>query len=103
MFDNLIGNKDPNLGNWLVDPAWNLILIDHTRAFTSDKDLVHKKMDRIDGVLWDKMQALTIESLQPVLSPWVGKGEIKAIIQRRDIMRAGFEKRLAEDPGFVLR
>ena len=27
MFDNLIGNKDPNLGNWLVDPAWNLILI----------------------------------------------------------------------------
>ena len=35
MFDNLIGNLDPNLGNWLVDPAWNLILIDHTRAFTS--------------------------------------------------------------------
>jgi hypothetical protein len=103
MFDNLIGNKDPNLGNWLVDPAWNLILIDHTRAFTSDKDLVHKKMDRIDGALWDKMQALTLESLQPVLSPWLGKGEIKAIIQRRDIMRAGFDKRLAEDPGFVLR
>ena len=22
MFDNLIGNTDPNLGNWLVDPAW---------------------------------------------------------------------------------
>ena len=25
MFDNLIGNLDPNLGNWLVDPEWNLI------------------------------------------------------------------------------
>ena len=36
MFDCLIYNKDPNLGNWLVDPAWNLILIDHTRSFTSD-------------------------------------------------------------------
>ncbi|MCI0407545.1 MAG: hypothetical protein L0191_03100, partial [Acidobacteria bacterium] len=35
MFDNLIYNKDPNLGNWLVDPAWNLIVIDHTRAFTT--------------------------------------------------------------------
>ena len=34
MFDNLIDNIDPNLGNWLVDPAWNLILIDHTRSFT---------------------------------------------------------------------
>ena len=57
MFDNLIGNLDPNLGNWLVDPAWNLILIDHTRAFTTDKNMVHKEMDRIDGALWDKMQS----------------------------------------------
>jgi hypothetical protein len=103
MFDNLIGNKDPNLGNWLVDEAWNLILIDHTRAFTSDKDLVHKKMDHIDGPLWEKMEALTFESLEPVLSPWIGKGEIKAILQRRDIMKASFAKRMAEDANFVTR
>ena len=47
MFDNLINNRDPNLGNWLVDPAWNLILIDHTRAFAPGKDMVHK-MNRIE-------------------------------------------------------
>ncbi len=103
MFDNLIGNLDPNLGNWLVDPAWNLILIDHTRAFTSDKMLVHKKMDRIDGELWDKMKALTIESLTPVLGPWIGKGEIKAVIQRRDAMAADYDKQAAANPAFVLR
>jgi hypothetical protein len=103
MFDNLIGNKDPNLGNWLVDPGWNLILIDHTRAFTTDKDLVHKKMTRIDGALWDKMSALTLETLEPVLGPWMGKGEIKAVLQRRDLMKAGFEKQMAEDPNFVTR
>jgi hypothetical protein len=103
MFDNLIGNRDPNLGNWLVDPAWNLILIDHTRAFTTDKDLVHKKMSRIDGALWDKMSALTLESLEPVLGPWMGKGEIKAVLQRRDLMKAGFEKQMAADPEFVTR
>lgn len=103
MFDNLIGNLDPNLGNWLVDPAWNLILIDHTRAFTSDKMLVHKKMDRIDGELWDKMKALTIENLTPVLGPWIGKGEIKALIQRRDAMAADFDKLAAANPAFVLR
>ena len=34
---NLIYNKDPNLGNWLVDPAWNLILIDNSRAFTTPR------------------------------------------------------------------
>ena len=47
MFDNLICNVDPNLGNWLVDPSWNLILIDHTRSFTTKKDMVHQ-MTRID-------------------------------------------------------
>jgi hypothetical protein len=103
MFDNLIGNKDPNLGNWLVDPAWNLILIDHTRAFTTDKDMVHKKMDHIDGALWDKMQELTAESLQETIGHWVGKGEIKALLQRRDIMKADFDKRIAADPSFVTR
>jgi hypothetical protein len=102
LFDNLIGNKDPNLGNWLVDPAWNLILIDHTRAFTTDKDLVHKVMNRLDGALWDRMLALTYEDLLPVLSPWMGKGEVKAVIQRRDVMKKTYEKQLA-DPEFVFR
>ena len=103
MFDNLIGNLDPNLGNWLVDPAWNLILIDHTRAFTSDKNMVHKKMDRIDGELWDKMKSLTLESLTPLLSPYIGKGEIKALLQRRDAMAADYDKLAAANPSFVLR
>ena len=103
LFDNLIGNKDPNLGNWLVDPAWNLILIDHTRAFTTDKDLVHKVMNRIDGALWDKMLALTYEGLLPVLGPWMGKGEVKAVIQRRDVMKKTYEKQMAADPEFIFR
>ena len=55
------------------------------------------------GPLWDKMSALTLEALEPVLSPWMGKGEIKAVIQRRDLMKAGFEKQMAADPDFVTR
>ena len=57
MFDDLIGNTDPNLGNWLVDPAWNLILIDHTRAFTTTKELYHQ-LTQIDSELWERMKAL---------------------------------------------
>ena len=74
-----------------------------TRAFTSDKDLVHKKMDHIDGVLWDKISALSLETLEPVLKPWMGKGEIKAILQRRDVMKAAYEKQIAASPDFVTR
>jgi len=86
MFDNLVGNPDPNQGNWLVDSQWNLILIDHTRALTTRKDLFHK-MGRIDADLWAKMQALDEPSLTAALGSWVGKGEIRSILARRDKMQ----------------
>jgi hypothetical protein len=85
MFDNLIYNMDPNLGNWLVDPAWNLILIDHTRSFTSGTKMAHE-MTRVDAELWEKMQALTEASLKPVLGGWLRDGEIRDVLKRRDKM-----------------
>jgi hypothetical protein len=94
MFDNLIANIDPNLGNWLVDPSWNLILIDHTRSFTTRKDMVHE-MTHIDHELWQRMKALTVESLTPALEMWLGKREIRAIIERRDRMQAVLDKLVA--------
>jgi hypothetical protein len=94
MFDNLICNIDPNLGNWLVDPAWNLILIDHTRSFTTKKDMVHV-LTRIDRELWDRMKVLTVESLTSVLENWIGNREIRAIIERRDRMQGVIDKLVA--------
>jgi hypothetical protein len=85
MFDNLIGNTDPNLGNWLVDPSWNVILIDHTRAFTSTRNLYHQ-LTSVDEELWEKMKALDEPSLAPVVGEWLDKDAIKAILERRNRM-----------------
>jgi hypothetical protein len=85
MFDNLIGNIDPNLGNWLVDPAWNLILIDHTRAFTTGTGMVHQ-LQGIDPELWERIRQLTESSLQASIGEWVGRAEMRAILKRRDRM-----------------
>jgi hypothetical protein len=90
MFDNLVGNLDPNLGNWLVDHAWNLILIDHTRALTSTKNLVHI-MNRIDADLWGKMKALDEAALTAALGSWIGKGEIRSVLARRDRMQQSID------------
>jgi hypothetical protein len=104
MFDNLIGNKDPNLGNWLVDPAWNLLLIDHSRAFTSEQTLYHKTMDNIDGELWDRMKALTPEDVTPMLQPLIGKQAIGAMFERRKRMQQQFDKLIAEKgQGVIIR
>jgi hypothetical protein len=99
MFDNLIYNMDPNQGNWLVDPAWNLILIDHTRSFTTDKKMAHEDMRRIDPDLWARMEALTEESLTAAIGEWIGKREIRALLERRDRMRDIIEKLVKDTPG----
>jgi hypothetical protein len=95
MFDNLIANRDPNLGNWLVDPAWNLILIDHTRAFVSSKYFVHR-MNRIDKGLWERMLTLDPASLKAALGHFLDGEQLDGIVARRDRMKTEIEKMVAE-------
>ena len=91
MFDNFIGNPDRNAGNLLVDNDWNLFLIDHSRAFISDKKLP-AKMERIDKELWDRMKALDEAALTAALGKWVAGGEIRAILARREKMQQEIDK-----------
>ena len=98
MFHNLIYNKDPNLGNWLVDPAWNLIIIDNSRAFTAETDKRVHKLTRVDRDLWDRMLALDEAALQSTLGEWLGDKEIRAILKRRDRMAEDIAT-LADDLG----
>ncbi|MGE0459915.1 MAG: hypothetical protein AB7Q16_00955 [Vicinamibacterales bacterium] len=94
MFDNLIANKDPNLGNWLVDGDWHLILIDHSRSFTTMKTLVHR-MDNVDRGLWDKFRALDGATLQATVGRWMGRSEQRAILERRDRMQQDIDRLVA--------
>jgi hypothetical protein len=86
MFDNLIGNRERNLGNMLRDAEWNVILLDHSRAFGAGTELPYK-MRRIDGAFWAKVESLTRPQLDAVLRAWIGEPEIQAILDRRDRMR----------------
>ena len=94
MFDNLIGNPDRNAGNILVGPPGELILIDHSRAFLTDKKLL-SKVERVDGELWDRMKTLTREDLTRALQPWIDDEAIGAIIERRNRMAAAVDELVA--------
>ena len=100
MIDNLIANIDPNLGNWLVDPAWNIILIDHSRAFTDTQQMTHE-MANIDAALWDRMKALDVQQLTTVLGSWLSADEIRSLLRRRDKMQTIVD-RLAKKRGAAL-
>jgi len=85
MFDNLIKNIDRNAGNILVGRPGELILIDHSRAFTADTSLVNK-IERVDAELWDRMKALTREDLDRSVGQWIDREQVAAIVERRDAM-----------------
>jgi hypothetical protein len=91
MFHNLIGDIDPNLGNWLIDPEWRVTLIDQSRSLTTTTKLVHE-MQQVDGPLWDRMRALTADGLTRDVSRWLGPREIRAILARRDRMQAKIDR-----------
>jgi hypothetical protein len=97
MLDLLIGNIDRNQGNLIYDSDWHLMLIDHSRAFINKKDLKGiAELGSADRALWEKMQALTFESLKAGLGEWVNDNELKAIIIRRDLMAKAIEQLVAK-------
>ena len=99
VFDNLIANIDRNQGNILVDGEWNLILIDHSRAFGSDKMPFVKEMTRVDRAFFERLKALDEASVMKQVRPWVlGDGTARAILKRRDKIVAQLEK-LAQERG----
>ena len=94
MFHNLIGNKDPNEGNWLVDGAWNLILIDSSRAFTTEVVMPHR-LTLIDRDLWNRMLALDEATLTSTLGAWLGR-ENPRDLERRSVMQARIDQLVAD-------
>ncbi len=92
MFDNLINNRDPNAGNWMVDSAWNIILIDHSRAFTRGTEMQHPFGSLVDQELWERMQQLDEATLSAALGEWLSEGEIRSILERRDVMEGEIAK-----------
>jgi hypothetical protein len=105
-FDDLIGNIDRNAGNLLIDPAWNMILIDHSRAFTSGASMpFEKQRSRIDRAFFERLVALDFTTLKQRIGPWVLEDKwLLALLKRRDKIVQQFRDLAAargEDQVFV--
>ena len=98
VFQNLAGNIDPNQGNILFDPAWNVILIDFSRAFTNTQKLTFEATS-IDRLFLDRIKALNRDTLRRELLDSVADGgAVDAILARRDLIVKAFDK-LAKEKG----
>lgn len=95
VFDNLIANIDRNAGNLLVyrspdGGGWHLILVDHSRAFTTSKKVLFE-MTRIDRPLYGKLKALDAATLDTRIGHLVAE-DVRRILQRRDAIVTHFEQ-----------
>jgi len=93
VFDQLIQNTDRNLGNLLIGKDWRIWMIDHTRAFRVIKQIKEPKaLVKIDRAFLAKLKTLSEAQLTKEMGMDLTKDEIRAVVARRDLIVAFFEK-----------
>jgi hypothetical protein len=96
-FSSLVRDTDRNLTNVLVTPEWKVMMIDFTRAFRLQPELQHlKDLQKIDRDLLAKLTTLDRAEVRKVTGDFLTKGELDAMMQRRDMLVAHFKKLIAE-------
>jgi hypothetical protein len=97
VFDQLIYDTDPNLTNVLITEDWKIWRIDFTRAFRLYNTLLAPKdLVMCDRQLLQKMKDLNFDEVFEKTRPHLSKGEVKALMARRDKIVATFQKLVAE-------
>jgi hypothetical protein len=97
VFDELIINIDRNLGNLLITKDWQLVLIDHTRAFNPYPKIRNTdNLNRCSRKLLSKMKGLTKDKVWKAVGDSLSEREIDGLLARRDEIVRFFEQRVAE-------
>ncbi len=96
IWDELIQNRDRNMGNILWTGDWTMWMIDHTRAFRLGKELLKPEdLTRCDRSLLTRLKALTDAAIEKAVGDSLLKGERQAVLERRDRIVKIIEDRAA--------
>ena len=98
VFDALIANIDRNAQNILIDDQWNIILIDHSRAFARNTMPFEDEITHLDRELFEALKALDAKTVEERLKPLLFGSSIRDLLKRRDKLVAKLE-RLIEERG----
>jgi hypothetical protein len=97
VFAALVRDTDRNVGNVLITPDWKVMMIDFTRAFRMQTELIYAKdLGKLDRALLPRIEALTKDGINQAADDYLTTLEIEAVIKRRDIIVAHFKKLVAE-------
>jgi hypothetical protein len=89
LFDLLVHNTDRTQENLLLTRDWDVVLIDHSRAFTLRQQpprLLYQRPVALPAALAERLAALDRASLERELGPWLHRRQIDALLKRRDLL-----------------
>jgi hypothetical protein len=96
VFSSLVRDTDRNLTNVLITHQWKVMMIDFSRGFRLQPELLHEKdLGKIDRQLLEKLEALNKEDVRRATKDYLLGREIDAMMVRRDMLVAHFKKLIA--------
>ncbi len=97
VFAALTRDTDRNVGNVLITHDWKVMMIDFTRAFRLQTELIYAKdLGKIDRALLPRLEGLTKDGIAQAAKNQLTGHEIDALIKRRDIIVSHFRKLIAD-------
>jgi hypothetical protein len=98
VFDELIYDTDANQTNVLITEDWKIWRIDFTRAFRLYNTLLDPKdLVMCDRQLLEKLKELKFDEVYARTRPHLNKGEVKALMARRNKIVESFQKLVAQE------
>jgi hypothetical protein len=97
VFAELVRDTDRNKGNVVYTKDWRVIMLDFTRAFRLQKAL--KELATLNGCSRDllaRLRALSEPAVKGAVEHHLTGAEITAVMARRDLLVAHFERLIAE-------
>jgi len=97
VFSSLVRDTDRNLTNVLITHQWKVMMIDFSRGFRLQTELLHEKdLAKIDRTLLAKLESLSRDQVRQVTKDMLTNTEIDAMMKRRDSLVAHFRKLIGE-------
>jgi len=97
VFSSLVRDTDRNLTNVLITPDWKIMMIDFSRGFRLQPELLHlKDLNRIDRRLLASLRALSKDAVKQATTGFLTSTEIDAMMQRRDLLVAHFTQLITD-------
>lgn len=97
VFAALTRDTDRNTGNVLITPEWRVMMIDFTRAFRLQTELLYSQdLSKIDRALLPRLEALTKDAVKQTVDDQLTGPEVDAMMRRRDAIVAHFKKRIVD-------